>query len=58
MNRPQRYLFRMIAFVVIVAGACAALYPQLKDAFVANGVLNGLILGGRRAAAAFWPRAP
>jgi hypothetical protein len=35
----------MIAFVVIVAGACAALYPQLKDAFVANGVLNGLILG-------------
>jgi hypothetical protein len=45
MNRPQRYLFRMIAFVVIVAGACAALYPQLKDAFVANGVLNGLILG-------------
>ena len=45
MNRPQRYLFRMIAFVVIVAGACAALYPQLKDAFVANGVLNGLIVG-------------
>ena len=45
MNRPQRYLFRMIAFVVIVAGASAALYPQLKDAFVANGVLNGLILG-------------
>jgi hypothetical protein len=45
MNRPQRYLFRMIAFVVIVAGACAALYPQLKEAFVANGVLNGLILG-------------
>ncbi len=45
MNRPQRYLFRMIAFVVIVAGACVALYPQLKDAFVANTVLNGLILG-------------
>ena len=45
MTRPQRYLFRMIVFLLIVAGACAALYPRLHEAFAANAVLNGLILG-------------
>jgi hypothetical protein len=45
MTRPQRYLFRMIVFLIIVALACAALAPQLQGAFVANIVLNGLILG-------------
>jgi hypothetical protein len=45
MTRPQRYLFRMLVFLLIVAGACAALYPRLQEAFVANAVLNGLILG-------------
>ena len=45
MTRPQRYLFRMIVFLFIVALACAALAPQLQDAFVANIVLNGLIIG-------------
>ena len=45
MNRPQRYLFRMMVFLVIVGGACAALYPRLEGAFSANAVLNGLILG-------------
>ena len=45
MTRPQRYLYRMIVFLVIVAAACAALAPQLQNAFVANIVLNGLIVG-------------
>ena len=45
MTRPKRYLYRMIVFLVIVAAACAALAPQLQDAFVANIVLNGLIVG-------------
>jgi len=45
MTRPQRYLFRMIVFLVIVVAACAALAPQLQSAFIANIMLNGLILG-------------
>jgi hypothetical protein len=45
MTRPQRYLFRMIIFLIIVAAACAALAPQLQNAFVANIMLNGLIVG-------------
>ena len=45
MTRPQRYLVRMIVFLVIVTVACAALAPRLQDAFAANMVLNGLILG-------------
>ncbi len=44
-TRPGRYIFRMSVFLVIVAAACAALAPQLKDAFVANAVMNGMILG-------------
>ncbi len=35
----------MSVFLVIVSAACAALAPQLKDAFIANAVLNGMILG-------------
>ncbi len=45
MTRPQRYIFRMIVFLVIVTAACAALAPQLQSAFVANIMLNGLIVG-------------
>jgi len=45
MTRPQRFLLRMIVFLVIVTLACAALAPQLQDAFVANIMLNGLIIG-------------
>ena len=44
-SRPQRYIFRMSVFIVIVGAACAALAPQLQDAFLANTVLNGMILG-------------
>ena len=44
-TRPQRYIFRMSVFLVIVTAACAALAPQLMDAFLANAVMNGMILG-------------
>ena len=45
MNRPQRYLTRMAIFLMLVAIAVAALYGQLRIAFLANAILNGLILG-------------
>ena len=45
MTRPQRYLIRMIVFLLIVAAACAVLVARLQDAFTANVALNGLILG-------------
>jgi hypothetical protein len=45
MYRPQRYLVRMVLFLVIVGIAVAVLHPRLKDAFLANTVLNGMILG-------------
>ncbi|MGF1611568.1 MAG: hypothetical protein ACFCUQ_19355 [Kiloniellales bacterium] len=45
MNRPYRYIGRMVVFLVIVVAACTLLYPQLEDAFTANALLNGVILG-------------
>jgi hypothetical protein len=45
MSRPQQYLIRMAIFLAIVIIALAALSPQLADAFMANVMLNGLILG-------------
>jgi membrane associated rhomboid family serine protease len=45
MTRPNRYLFRMVLFLLIVVGACTPLAPQLNDAFVANAALNGMIVG-------------
>lgn len=45
MTRPQRYIVRMSVFLLIVALACAALAPQLQEAFFGNAVLNGMILG-------------
>jgi len=44
-TRPHRFIFRMSVFLLIVAAACAVLAPQLRDAFFANAVLNGMILG-------------
>jgi hypothetical protein len=35
----------MLFFLALVAIGAAALFPQLKDAFTANAVLNGMILG-------------
>ncbi len=45
MTRPQRYLFNMVVFLLIVGGVCAFLAPHLQDAFLANAALNGMILG-------------
>jgi len=45
MTRPGRYLVRMIIFIVIVGGACVVFFPPLRDAFLTNAPLNGLILG-------------
>ncbi len=38
MTRPQRYLVRMIFFLVAFAAVAALLYAPLKDAFLANSV--------------------
>lgn len=45
MKRPTRYLIRMGIFLGIVAAAVIALFPKLQEAFAANAVLNGMILG-------------
>lgn len=45
MTRPQRYLIRMSIFLLIVAAAVTALAPSLTDAFLANALLNGMIIG-------------
>ncbi|MCP5368009.1 MAG: flagellar motor protein MotA [Hyphomicrobiales bacterium] len=45
MTRPQRYLIRMLAFVIAVLVACAFLFNPLREAFMANAALNGLIVG-------------
>lgn len=45
MSRPQRYLARMIFFVLLVIAVALLLYPALEQAFLATPVLNGLILG-------------
>ena len=45
MTKPQRSLTRMLLFLVIVAAAVSLLFPPLRSAFMANAVLNGVILG-------------
>ena len=45
MSRPQRYLTRMIAFIVIVAIVIGVLFEPVVSAFMANPALNGLIVG-------------
>ncbi len=45
MTRPERFLTRMILFLLVVGGVCALLFPALRDAFMNNPALNGLILG-------------
>ena len=45
MTQPQRYLTRMTVFVVAVIVITGALYAPLERAFLANPILNGVILG-------------
>ena len=44
MTRPTQYLIRMLVFLVAVAGIAAWLAPTLRNIFLANPDLNGLIL--------------
>ena len=45
MTSLRRYLNRMLIFVAAIVLAAGLLFPQLQSAFVANPLLNGLILG-------------
>ena len=44
MTRPQRYLTRMIVFLVAIAALTAVLSPTLAGAYLASPALNTLIL--------------
>jgi hypothetical protein len=44
-SHQQRYLIRMALFLVAVVISAAALFAPLRDAFLTNAPLNGLILG-------------
>lgn len=45
MSGSGRYLSRMLLFLVVVAAAGTLLYAGLSDAFFANPILNGIIVG-------------
>jgi hypothetical protein len=45
MTKPQSYLVRMVLFLGAICGATFLLFLPLRDAFFANVVLNGVILG-------------
>ncbi|MDF1751103.1 MAG: flagellar motor protein MotA [Alphaproteobacteria bacterium] len=45
MSTPTPFLIRMGAFLVIVAIGAGLIYPTLSEAFLANPVINGVILG-------------
>jgi hypothetical protein len=44
MNQPNRYLNRMIVFVLVIAALSFFLFIPLQTAFMANAGLNGFIL--------------
>jgi hypothetical protein len=45
LTRPQRFLNRMILFLIAVSGVCAVIAPALYSAFMGNPALNGIIMG-------------
>lgn len=45
MTQQQRYLIRMAVFLVAVIVSVVALFAPLRDAFLTNAPLNGLIVG-------------
>lgn len=53
MTRPERFLTRMILFLVVVVIVCALLFPALRAAFLNNAPLNGVILATLLAGIAF-----
>jgi len=44
MTRPNNYLIRMIIFLVLVYGLAAAISPELREFFLANPVINSVII--------------
>src|SRR4051812_21310603 len=45
MTSPQRWVIRMIVFVVVVAVICVVLIDPIRRAYASNYGLNSLILG-------------
>ena len=45
LSRPTRYLARMTMFIMIVILLVGLLFPGLREAFLANPGLNGVIIG-------------
>ena len=45
MSTPTPFLIRMGIFLIIIAIGVFLIYPTLMDAFLANAVINGVILG-------------
>jgi hypothetical protein len=45
LSRPQRFIHRMIVFLVAVVVACGLIGPALATAFMGSPALNGIILG-------------
>ncbi|NQV55116.1 MAG: flagellar motor protein MotA [Rhodospirillales bacterium] len=45
MSSPQRYVIRMVLFLIAVIALCGVLIEPLLSAFAANRGLNGLIIG-------------
>jgi hypothetical protein len=45
MNRPRRFIVRMVLFLVLVAALAAALGKSLAVAFMGNPAVNGVIIG-------------
>ena len=44
MTNPQRYLIRMLVFLLLIAGISASLYETLYFAFASNMIINSIIL--------------
>ena len=44
MSTPTPFLIRMGIFLIIIAIGVFLIYPTLADAFLANAVINGVIL--------------
>ncbi|SMF71563.1 hypothetical protein SAMN02982917_4017 [Azospirillum oryzae] len=53
MTRPERFLTRMILFLVVVGAVSGLLFPALRSAFLNNAPLNSVILAALLAGIAF-----
>jgi len=53
MTRPERFLTRMVLFLLVVTAVCGLLFPALRSAFMNNAALNGVILATLLAGIAF-----